>query len=142
MNPESGPSGVTSAKFPLVSGCVCAFMSVALGAFGAHMLKARISPDMLANFQTGVLYQMFHSIALIAIGGILLTDWGSRATKLGLVSKLFVAGIAMFSGSLYVMALTGAKWLGAVTPIGGICFLSGWAIATVAAASLPASRHP
>ena len=99
------------------------FFGVALGAFAAHALKSTLSPDMLAAFETGVRYQMYHAFALFAAA------WGfarGQARAFALAGWLFVAGIVLFSGSLYLMALTGTRWLGAVTPLGGLAFLAGW----------------
>jgi len=104
-------------------GCLSAFLAVALGAFGAHALKARLAADMLAVFEVGVRYQMAHALALLAVGWAC-TRWpGGTVTTSG---WLFVAGTVLFSGSLYVLALTGARWLGAVTPIGGVAWLAAW----------------
>ena len=109
----------------LLLGSVLGFLGVAFGAFGAHALKARLSPDMLGVFETGVRYQMYHVFALLivaaAIGHI------GNARVLVIAGWLFVAGIVVFSGSLYALALTGARGLGAITPIGGLLFLAGWA---------------
>lgn len=101
------------------------FAGVAAGAFGAHALKARLTPDELAIWQTAVQYHIWHGIGLLAAGLLLLHRPDSVA--LGVSSWLFVAGIALFSGSLYALALTGARGLGALTPVGGIALLAGWA---------------
>ncbi|HEX6183482.1 MAG TPA: DUF423 domain-containing protein [Pyrinomonadaceae bacterium] len=104
-------------------GAVSAFVGVAAGAFGAHGLKERLSADMLAVFETGVRYQMYHALALFAAG------WAAARWPGGLTSAagwLFVAGTLIFSGSLYLLTLTGQRWLGAITPIGGLAFLAGW----------------
>jgi len=101
------------------------FAGVAAGAFGAHALKARLAPDELAIWQTAVQYHLWHGIGLLAAGLLLLQKPDS--TALGAAAWLFVAGIALFSGSLYALALTGIRGLGAVTPIGGLAFLGGWA---------------
>lgn len=103
------------------------FLGVALGAFGAHALKDRLSPDMLAIYQTGVQYQVIHALALLLVG---IGLRGRAATWSG---RLFVGGIVIFSGSLYALALSGVKVLGAITPLGGVCFLAGWAMVFVAA---------
>ena len=102
-------------------GCVSAAIAVALGAFGAHGLRARLVPDMLATFEIGVRYQMYHALALLAVG-LAVPRWPSLA----LGGWLFVAGTIVFSGSLYALALTGQRWLGAVTPVGGAAFIAGW----------------
>jgi uncharacterized membrane protein YgdD (TMEM256/DUF423 family) len=106
----------------VVLGAVVAGLGVAAGAFGAHGLRQRLTPDMLAVFETGVRYQMYHALALIGVGAI-----AGRWPGVGTAGWLFVAGIVVFSGSLYVLALSGVRWLGAVTPLGGVCFLLGWA---------------
>ena len=109
--------------FPL-AGSVSALIAVAAGAFGAHALRTRLSPDLLAVFETGARYQMYHALALFAAGWVA-GRWGSsQATWAGC---FFVAGTVIFSGSLYLLSLTGMRWLGAVTPLGGLSFLLGWA---------------
>ena len=95
------------------------FLAVALGAFAAHGLKTRLTPDMLAVFETGVRYQAYHALALLALGVARGPD------KAG---WCFLAGIVVFSGSLYLLALTGERRLGMITPIGGVLFLAGWAL--------------
>lgn len=105
-------------------GAILAGVGVALGAFGAHGLKARVTPDLLVVFETGVRYHMYHALALLAVGWAA-TRWPS--TQVQAAGLLFVAGIVIFSGSLYAMTLTGVRWLGAITPIGGLAFLLGWA---------------
>ncbi|MBC7929647.1 MAG: DUF423 domain-containing protein [Rubrivivax sp.] len=104
-------------------GAVSAFVGVALGAFGAHGLRDRLGADMLATFEIGVRYQMYHAFALIAAAWAA-TRWpGALASAAG---WLFVAGTIIFSGSLYILSLTGQRWLGAITPLGGLAFLAGW----------------
>ena len=108
----------------LALGAISAAISVAAGAFGAHALKARLPADLLAVFETGARYQMYHALALLAVGWAC-TRWpGPFMTASG---WLFVAGTVLFSGSLYVLSVTGIRWLGAVTPVGGLAFLAGWA---------------
>jgi len=99
------------------------FTGVGLGAFAAHGLKSRLSADYLAIFQTGVHYQMLHALALFGVA-LLSTQLGGRL--IGASGWLFVAGIVIFSGSLYLLTLTATPVLGAITPIGGLCFLGGW----------------
>ncbi|WP_374441600.1 DUF423 domain-containing protein [Pseudomonas panipatensis] len=99
------------------------FTGVALGAFAAHGLKKQLSTDYLAIFQTGVHYQMLHALALLAVA-LLSTQVGGRL--IGAAGWLFVAGILVFSGSLYALTLSATPVLGAITPIGGLCFLGGW----------------
>jgi uncharacterized membrane protein YgdD (TMEM256/DUF423 family) len=97
-------------------------LGVGLGAFGAHLLKARLTPEMLAIWQTAVLYHLLHAVALLA-----LALYGRQAgVDIRFGAAVFTAGIALFSGSLYGLALSGVRSLGAVTPLGGICFLLGW----------------
>jgi len=97
---------------------------VALGAFGAHALRERLSREMLDVFEVGARYQMYHALALLAVG-LAGARWPSGATTVA--GWLFVAGTVIFSGSLYLLSLTGHRWIGAVTPIGGAAFLAGWA---------------
>ena len=97
---------------------------MAFGAFGAHALRAALSPDLLAVFETGVRYQMYHAFATIAAAWAF-ARWPRRV--FGVAGMLFLAGIVVFSGSLYALALTGGRWLGAITPLGGVAFLAGWA---------------
>jgi len=115
-----------SPRFTLGLAAAAMFLAVALGAFGAHALKARLAPEMASAWQTAVLYHALHALALFGLG-LLMLHWPER-TDLPIVGWLFVAGIVLFSGSLYLMALTDARALGAVTPIGGVAFLLGWAI--------------
>ena len=106
-----------------VLGALSGFCGVALGAFAAHGLKSRLGPDLLATFEIGVRYQMFHALALLAVGWAQ-TRWpGAALTASG---WLFVAGTLLFSGSLYALSLSGEKWLGAVAPVGGLALLGGW----------------
>jgi uncharacterized membrane protein YgdD (TMEM256/DUF423 family) len=94
---------------------------VAAGAFGAHALRARLGPSDLVTFETAVRYQMYHALALLLTG--LLTD---REVRVGASGWLFLAGIVLFSGSLYLLTLGGLRWMGAVTPLGGLAFILGW----------------
>ena len=105
-------------------GAVSALVAVALGAFAAHGLKARLAPDLLAVFETGVRYQMYHALALLAAAWAV-GKWPGNAASAG--GWLFVAGTLLFSGSLYALSLGGPRWLGPVTPLGGLAFLAGWA---------------
>jgi uncharacterized membrane protein YgdD (TMEM256/DUF423 family) len=113
----------------ILVGCASAFIGVAAGAFGAHGLKARVAPELLLVFETGVRYQMYHAIALLACAWAV-TRWpGTLTTAAG---ALFIAGTLLFSGSLYALVLTGHRWLGAITPIGGLAFLLGWICLAIA----------
>ena len=104
-------------------GAISGFFGVALGAFAAHALKKQLDPDLLAVFETGVRYQMYHALALLAVAWACGKWPGQFTTMSGL---FFVAGTVLLSGSLYLLALTGARWLGMVTPLGGLGFLAGW----------------
>jgi len=104
-------------------GALSGFIGVALGAFAAHGLKSRLTPELLATFEVGVRYQMYHAFALLAVGWAQ-TRWPGQV--LNASGWLFVAGTLLFSGSLYVLSLTGEKWLGAVAPVGGLALLGGW----------------
>ncbi|SDC06143.1 Uncharacterized membrane protein YgdD, TMEM256/DUF423 family [Paenibacillus sp. UNCCL117] len=115
----------------VIWGSIFGFLSVALGAFGAHALKAVLSPELLANFQTGVQYQMMHALGLIGVGLASLGLGQRRALTVAGWSMLI--GIVIFSGSLYALSLSGVKMLGAITPIGGVAFLIGWLSLTAAA---------
>jgi uncharacterized membrane protein YgdD (TMEM256/DUF423 family) len=112
-------------RFFFSTGAIAAFIAVALGAFGAHSLKSKISPDMLNIFEVGVRYQMYHALGLIAVAWAI-TRWPQA--NLNSAGWCFIAGIVIFSGSLYLLSTTGVRWLGAITPIGGLAFLAGWAI--------------
>ena len=104
-------------------GAVLAGLSVAAGAFGAHALKGIISVDMLVVFETAVRYQMYHALALLVVSGMLKQV---PERDLRVAGWCFVAGIVLFSGSLYIVALTSTRWIGAITPLGGVGFLAGW----------------
>jgi uncharacterized membrane protein YgdD (TMEM256/DUF423 family) len=105
-------------------GSLSGLIAVGLGAFAAHGLKTRLSPELLGTFEVGVRYQMYHALALLAVGWAA-TKWPGAAVNAA--GWLFVTGTLLFSGSLYVLSLAGVRWLGAVTPFGGAAFLAGWA---------------
>ncbi len=121
---------VTSERTFLVAGSLLALVGVAAGAFGAHWLEGYVEPDLLSSFETGSRYQMYHALALFAVAWVA-SRWRQRAAAWA--GWAFVVGTVLFSGSLYLMALTGQRWLGAVTPLGGVGFLSGWALLAWAA---------
>jgi uncharacterized membrane protein YgdD (TMEM256/DUF423 family) len=104
-------------------GSLSGLVAVAAGAFGAHGLRSRLAPDLLAVFETAARYQMYHALALIAVAWAT-TRW--PGSLVGWAGWLFTAGTLIFSGSLYALALSGLRWLGAITPLGGLCFLAGW----------------
>lgn len=118
----------------LISGALAAAVGVMLGAFGAHALKARLDPQMLAVWQTGVLYHLVHALGVVAIALAAMHWQDPRITAAG---WLLVAGIVLFSGSLYLLAFTGARGLGAITPIGGLAFIAGWLTLAFAAWKMP-----
>lgn len=113
-------------------GAISAGLGVALGAFGAHGLRSRLTPEMLAVFETGVRYQMYHALALLIVGAAMARV--AMPASVMLAGWLFVVGTLLFSGSLYVLAVTGTRWWGAVTPLGGVAFLAGWLLLIIAAA--------
>src|SRR5512138_3194927 len=110
-------------RFFFVVGSASAFIAVGLGAFAAHALKARLDASTLATFEIGVRYQMYHALALLAVAWAHARWPGTPAAAAG---WLFIAGTLLFSGSLYLLVLSGARWLGAITPLGGLAFLAGW----------------
>lgn len=121
-------------QFFLIAGAVNALLSVAFGAFGAHMLEGRVADKYLDTWQTAVQYQMFHSIGLIVIAILMSTALIGPLGSLSWAGYLMLAGIIIFSGSLYILSLTGISILGAITPIGGVAFIAGWIMLIVAAA--------
>jgi uncharacterized membrane protein YgdD (TMEM256/DUF423 family) len=112
-------------------GSLNGFLAVALGAFGAHALKSRLSPELLEVFHTGVQYHMTHALALLAVG--IAARWVPESLFLKTAGWSFMAGIVLFSGSLYLLGLTGNRSLGMVTPFGGLAFLAGWLCFAIAA---------
>jgi uncharacterized membrane protein YgdD (TMEM256/DUF423 family) len=114
----------------LLIGALAAFIGVGFGAFGAHGLRERISPEMLAVFETGVRYQMYHAFAVLIVALALAR---LDAPIVRAAGWAFTVGIVVFSGSLYALALTGVTMLGAITPIGGVAFLAGWGLLIAAA---------
>ncbi len=115
-----------SAKLLLTIGGANAALVVILGAFGAHALKARLAPEMMATYQTAIQYHLFHGVGLLIIG--LLALWLPASVYLRWAGWLMLAGIVLFSGSLYLLSLGGARWLGAITPLGGTAFIAAWAL--------------
>jgi len=99
-------------------------LAVALGAFGAHALESRLSADLLSTYEVGVRYHFYHALALLGIVAVI-SRWPEAGAAVW-AGWLFVAGILIFSGSLYILAFTGIRWMGAITPIGGVAFIAGW----------------
>lgn len=122
-------------KICLIIASISGLLSVALGAFGAHGLKGKISESLLSAFQTGVHYQMFHTLALFALA-VLMLNLANLPKAIVVAAYCWVAGMLLFSGSLYALALGGPSWLGPITPLGGVLLMAGWlslAIALVGA---------
>ena len=122
-------------RFFLTAGALSGALAVAAGAFGAHALRGRLSPELLAVYQTGAQYQAIHGLALLASGWAVSRAPGMLAAAAG---WLFLAGTLLFSGSLYALALSGVRALGAVTPLGGVAFIGGWLALAAAAWTAPA----
>jgi uncharacterized membrane protein YgdD (TMEM256/DUF423 family) len=122
------PNGVPeiTSRVALTVAGLAMFVAVVLGAFGAHALRGRLDPEMTGVWQTAVQYHAWHALALLGVG-ILLLHW-PESRGLGWAAWLFAAGIVLFSGSLYALALTGTRALGAITPVGGVAFLAAWAV--------------
>lgn len=120
-------------KRQMMTAAVMGFTGVALGAFGAHGLKRVVEPELLAVFETGVRYQMYHTFALVAALFVGSMNGSPKAAQAG---WFFIAGTVIFSGSLYLLSLTGLRSLGMVTPVGGVCFLIGWYLLLRAAMEL------
>jgi uncharacterized membrane protein YgdD (TMEM256/DUF423 family) len=121
---------MTPERLFFLLGAISAFISVAAGAFGAHGLRERLEPPALAIFETAARYQMYHALALLAVSWAVARWPGPWAVRAG---WLFVLGTVIFSGSLYTLALTDVRWLGAITPLGGLAFLTGWTCLAIAA---------
>ncbi|RKD92876.1 DUF423 domain-containing protein [Mangrovibacterium diazotrophicum] len=116
-------------KTILITAAVSLALAVVIGAFGAHGLKSKLSPEMMDVYKTGVEYHFYHALGLLLVG-ILSIQMPSSLINF---SALFLfLGIVIFSGSLYVLAITGIKWIGAITPIGGLCFIAGWLLLVLA----------
>jgi len=111
-------------KMFLIIASINGFLAVSLGAFAAHGLRERLSPELMNTFQTGVQYHMYHSLALFGIG-LLVINY-PNATLPRISGYLFLLGIVLFSGSLYLLSVTGIRWLGAITPLGGVALLAAW----------------
>lgn len=119
-----------AAKVFLILGAVNALLAVMLGAFGAHVLRARLSAELMAVYQTGIHYHLFHALGLLVVG--LLATQLPASVPLKWSGGLMLAGIVLFSGSLYVLSISGQRWLGAITPLGGMAFILAWALFVIA----------
>ena len=127
IHPPNPHSSIPNrARLWLTLGALCGLLTVALGAFGAHGLKGRIAPELLANWGTAADYLGLHALAILACGLFLLQRPTARLVQAAALALL--VGVALFSGSLFLMALTGARWLGMITPFGGVSLLLGWAL--------------
>lgn len=115
----------------LSTSAVSALIAVGAGAFGAHALRDQLTPELLATWTTGANYQMYHALALLAVGVLMERLSIGGSPLLTAAGWLFIGGTVLFSGSLYVLALTGVTWLGAITPLGGLAFLAGWAAVAI-----------
>jgi len=122
-------------KILLILGAVNAFLAVGLGAFGAHGLKGRLSADMMTVYQTAVQYHFYHALGLLLIG-VMITLWPGTGL-LKVAGWVMLAGIILFSGSLYFLSTSGIRWLGAVTPFGGLAFLIAWVMLVIVFLRLP-----
>ena len=119
------------AKTFIILGSINMFLTVALGAFGAHGLKGRLSADLMAVYQTAVQYHGMHALGLLLIG--IIAHWLGQSALINWAGWLLLTGIVLFSGSLYTMSFTGILMLGAITPFGGVAFLAGWLLLALAA---------
>ena len=124
-------------RFYLLCTAINGFLVVVFGAFGAHALKTRLLPELLDTWQTSVHYQMFHGLALLAVAGMAQAGNSSRALLWS--GRLFIAGLVIFCGSLYLLALTGHRFLGAITPVGGVAWLIAWAL--LGKTALDSAKH-
>ncbi|MBN1669110.1 MAG: DUF423 domain-containing protein [Anaerolineales bacterium] len=115
-----------------IIGSILGGIAVATGAFGAHGLKNLVSAEALETWDKAVRYQMYHALALLLLAWAI-SHWPAQARLLGIGGWLFLAGVLLFSGSLYLLVLSGIKWLGAITPLGGVAFVAGWLCLLIAA---------
>lgn len=124
-------TGVSMERLFLLVGALLGGLAVALGAFGAHALRGIIADNLLETYETGVKYHFYHALALLVVA-LLVGRW-PQSNLPTIAGWLFVAGIVLFSGSLYLLAYTGIRWLGAITPLGGVAFIAGWLCLALAA---------
>lgn len=121
-------------KVVLIFASIAGFLAVALGAFGAHALKASLTPDQLSSWQTAVQYQFFHVLALLFVGALMMTHPSATITASAIA---FMLGIILFCGSIYALVLSGPRILGPVTPLGGLSLMLGWALLAISVFKLP-----
>jgi len=119
------------ARLLMVLSAVAGAAGVLLGAFGAHALRSRLTPDLMEVWQTAVQYHLWHALALMGVGLLLFEQPGSR--WIAASGWAFLTGVIIFSGSLYLLSLTGVRWLGAITPLGGLSLIAGWVLLAVGA---------
>jgi len=124
---------MSTAKLFISFAALYGFLAVGFGAFGAHALRNKVPENLLSAFQTGVQYQFYHALALLLLVVLLQRPPAMSESLISISGYLFIAGVLLFSGSLYGMALGGPAWLGPITPLGGVCFLLAWAVLLVAA---------
>ena len=115
-------------KIWIIAGATFLALAIILGAFGAHIIKSKVSPEDLAIFETGVRYQIYHALGLILIG---LIGFHVHQNIIATPALMITTGIIIFSGSLYILVLTGVRWLGSITPIGGLLFIIGWVLLAI-----------
>ena len=115
-------------KILIIAGATFLALAIVLGAFGAHIIKSKVSPEDLVIFETGVRYQTYHALGLMFIG---LIGFHVQQNVIVIPSLMITAGIIIFSGSLYILVLSGVRWLGSITPIGGLSFIAGWILLAV-----------
>ncbi len=140
MSAEHVKSGPGIMRLPLGLGAGAALLAVMAGAYGSHGLRGTLDARGLEVFQTAVTYQMYHAIALVLVALLALSSLNRRL--LAAAAVLFGAGIVLFSGSLYLLVLTDLRWIGPLTPLGGLCFMMAWALMIVAAVRYPrVSKH-
>ena len=123
---DGGSSAARLARRSLTTGAVLMLVGVALGAFGAHVLRGQLSPERLASYQTGVLYHLVHALGLLLVG--VMARGSGESAGLRWCARLLVAGVLLFSGSIYLMAAGAPRWLGMVAPLGGLSFMAAWAL--------------
>lgn len=126
MTVDASQTKAAVLRWPLVAGAMFGLLAVMAGAFGAHGLRRMVTERALEVFQTAVTYQMYHALALVLVA--VLAGLGPPRRLLGLAAGFYLAGILLFSGSLYLLVFTGYHWLGPVTPLGGVCFMIGWGL--------------